>query len=112
MNNKALLIVFAILLKFTAFSQEETLEEIEKKYGPQWDFCTCVVASDSIHAAIMQNDLTDAEFDVLIERSDLIDLKCKMFLIQSSANNSEERKLHERRVARCLYNADIKREDR
>jgi hypothetical protein len=30
---------------------KENHEKIVKKYGEQWDFCTCVVANDSINDA-------------------------------------------------------------
>lgn len=108
MKNKVLLIVFSALLNFIASSQEEALIKIEEKYGPQWDFCTCVVAMDSIQVAFMKDGLTDEEFDAIIERSDVVDLRCKKFLSQDSNNTPEERKQHEWKVRKCLRDAEIK----
>ena len=60
----------------------ENLAGIEKKFGEQWDFCTCVVKNDSINKAVQQAG--DDEFNQLLERFDYIEKKCKAFLTQSS----------------------------
>ena len=90
-------------------SQEfmESLVEIEKKYGEQWDFCTCVIKNDSINKAFSQ-PVSDAEFDKLSARFDVIDEKCKAFLVQNPNVTPEERAEHERKVKKCLKEAGIK----
>lgn len=95
-----------ILLSFPALSQnrEDTLKEIEQKYGEQWDFCTCVVKNDSIHQALIAPNVTEEEFDLIIERSDRIERHCMAFLIQHKTDTPEERALHERKVKECLKN--------
>lgn len=90
-------------------SQEfmESLIEIEKKYGEQWDFCTCVIKNDSINKAFSK-PVSDSEFDRLSERFDVIDEKCKAFLVQNPNVTPEERVEHERKVKKCLKEAGIK----
>lgn len=90
-------------------SQEfmESLVEIEKKYGEQWDFCTCVIKNDSINKAFSQ-PVSDAEFEKLSARFDVIDEKCKAFLVQNPNVTPEERAEHERKVKKCLKEAGIK----
>jgi len=85
----------------------ESLAKIEKEYGEQWDFCTCIVKNDSINKAT-QNDLTDAQFDKLINRMEYVDNKCKAFLVQSLNKTPEERYKHEKKVKECLKEAGIK----
>jgi hypothetical protein len=80
---------------------EEATVEIVKKYGEQWDFCTCVVKQDSINAAMLRDDISDDEFDRLMERSDYVDNKCKTLLIQPN-NTPEDRAKHEKKVKNCL----------
>lgn len=79
----------------------ENIKRIEEKYGEQWDFCTCVVKMDSINTALME--ASDEIFDLVMERSDYIDNKCKEVLIQPN-NTPEERSKHQQRVRECLKN--------
>lgn len=78
---------------------QEAHEEIVKKFGEQWDFCTCIVKSDSVNNALME--APDDLFDEVMERSEYIDSKCKGLLIQPNAT-PEERAKHEKRVKKCL----------
>ena len=87
---------------------KENLVKIEKEYGIQWDFCTCVLKRDSVNKAIMDESLSDARFDEVILRSDEIDEKCKAFLIQNPNTTPEERAKHEEMVSKCLKEAGIK----
>jgi hypothetical protein len=80
---------------------QEVHKEIEKKYGVQWDFCTCIVKNDSVNKALQSDKLTDDEFDLLFERSEHIDQKCKGLLVQPNAT-PEERAMHEKKVKKCL----------
>lgn len=80
---------------------QEAHKEIEKKYGVQWDFCTCIVKNDSVDKALQSDNLSDEEFDALFERSEHIDQKCKGLLIQPNAT-PEERAKHEKKVKKCL----------
>jgi len=85
--------------------EEETKNIIEEKFGVQWDFCDCVVKSDSVNKAIENmGDLTDEETDILIARWDEVDSHCKE-MISGPNNTPEERKRHERKVRKCLRNA-------
>ncbi len=78
---------------------QEAHKEIVKKYGIQWDFCTCIKKSDSVNTALME--ASDAEFDAVMERSEYIDSKCKGLLIQPNAT-PEDRMKHENKVKNCL----------
>jgi len=78
---------------------QEAHKEIVKKYGIQWDFCTCIKKSDSVNTALME--ASDAEFDAVMERSEFIDSKCKGLLIQPNAT-PEDRMKHENKVKNCL----------
>lgn len=78
---------------------QEAHEEIVKKYGVQWDFCTCVQKSDSVNTALME--ASDDQFDIVMERSEYIDSKCKGLLIQPNGT-PEERYKHEVKVENCL----------
>ena len=75
---------------------------IVKEFGEQWDFCKCIVKSDSINTALME--ASDEEFDAVMVRSDYIDSKCKGLLIQPNAT-PEDRYAHEKKVKKCLDNA-------
>lgn len=81
---------------------QEAHAEIVKKFGEQWDFCTCIVKSDSVNNALME--APDELFDEVMERSEYIDSKCKGLLIQPNAT-PEERTKHEKRVKKCLREA-------
>lgn len=85
----------------------ESLKEIEKKYGEQWDFCTCVIKNDSINKAF-SNPVSDAEFERLSDRFDVIDEKCKAFLVHDPNITPEERSRHEQKVRKCLKEAGIR----
>ena len=86
---------------------KENLVKIEKKFGEQWGFCTCVVKGDSINKAFMNPDLPDNEFDILSDRFDYIDDKCKAFRIQNPSITPEERSMHEDKVKKCLKEAGL-----
>lgn len=81
---------------------QEAHAEIVKNFGEQWDFCTCIVKSDSVNNALME--APDELFDKVMERSEYIDSKCKGLLIQPNAT-PEDRALHEKRVKKCLKEA-------
>ncbi len=85
----------------------ESLVEIEKKYGEQWDFCTCVIKNDSINKAF-SSPVSDNEFERLSARFDVIDEKCKAFLVQNPNVTPEERAKHEKKVRNCLKEAGIR----
>ena len=85
----------------------ESLADIEKNYGEQWDFCTCVIKNDSINKAFSQ-PVSDAEFDRLVERSDAIGVKCQAFLVQSPNQTPDERAMHQKKVRDCLKEAGVK----
>lgn len=78
---------------------EEAKKEIVKKYGAQWDFCTCIKKSDSVNNALME--ASDDEFDAVMERSEYIDSKCKELLIRPNAT-PEDRLKHDKKVKKCL----------
>ena len=80
----------------------ELSNEIEKKYGVQWDFCTCVVTNDSLEKALEKSE-TDEETDAIIARWDQVDSHCKEIL--TTPNNSpEDRAAHDAKVKKCLRN--------
>jgi|SRR5690554_595907 len=81
---------------------QEAHVAIVKKYGEQWDFCKCIIKSDSVNTALMEAD--DDEFDLVMERSNFIDNKCKGLLIQPNAT-PEDRYKHENKVKKCLKSA-------
>lgn len=80
---------------------QEAHEEIVKKYGTQWDFCTCVQKNDSVNKAMLADGVSDEKMDQLFERSSQIDEKCKGLLIQPNAT-PEDRAKHEIKVKKCL----------
>ena len=82
--------------------QVENLKKIEKKYGEQWDFCTCVIANDSINKAF-ENNPSDKQAEKLMSRWEHVELKCKEFLTQPNTT-PEERAIHEKKVKKCLRN--------
>lgn len=79
-----------------------SLAQIEKKHGIQWDFCTCVMANDSLDKAAKNPNLSDADFDKIMERFDVVEEKCKAFRIQNPNQTPEERARHEKKVSDCL----------
>ena len=86
----------------------ENMAKIEDQYGKQWDFCTCIIKNDSVQKAIMNESLSDAEFDALVVRSGEVDNKCKAFLVQSLNQTPEERYEHKKKVDKCLEEAGLK----
>ena len=104
---KAVLILGFLTASLTCFSQLDSLKSIEYNFSPQWDFCTCVVKNDSMNKALMQGEISDNEFDVLMKRVDVIDKKCNDFLIYK-VETPEERKEHKDRVMKCLNASEIK----
>lgn len=80
---------------------QEAHKQIVEKYGIQWDFCTCIVKNDSVDKALRSENLSDADFDILFDRSEFIDGKCKGLLIQPNAT-PDERAKHEKKVNNCL----------
>lgn len=85
----------------------ENLAHIEKEFGQQWDFCTCVVKNDSIDRAF-KKDLSDAEFDRVAARFDVVEKRCKAFLVQSPNQTPDERQAHNQKVRDCLKAAGVK----
>lgn len=89
---------------------EETKElasVIEKKYGVQWDFCDCIVKSDSINKVMSDLEgVSDDEIDLVFARWEVIDKHCKE-LITAPNTTPDERKRYSRKVKKCLKNAGI-----
>ena len=83
---------------------KENKKAIEKKYGEQWDFCTCIVLNDSIDKAVKAGNMDDK----LMERFDVVDQKCKSFLVMDNSRTPEERMLHDKKIAKCLREAGVK----
>lgn len=84
----------------------ENHKKIEKKYGEQWDFCTCIIANDSITDAF-EKKLTPQQEQKLMERWDYVDRKCKE-LTTFDQTTPEERTKHEKRVKKCLKEHGLK----
>lgn len=82
-------------------------EKIVKKYGEQWDFCSCVVANDSITDAF-EKKLTPEQEDKLMKRWDYVDSKCKE-LTTFDNQTPEERARHDKRVEKCLKENGLKK---
>ncbi|MCC6701895.1 MAG: hypothetical protein IT221_10255 [Fluviicola sp.] len=85
---------------------KENHAKIVKKYGEQWDFCTCIVANDSITDAF-EKKLTPAQEQKLMDRWDYVDRKCKE-LTTFDNTTPEERAKHEKRVKKCLKENGLK----
>jgi hypothetical protein len=80
---------------------------IEKKYGEQWDFCTCVLANDSITDAF-EKKISSSQETKLMARWDYVDKKCKE-LTTFDQTNPDQRAAHERKVTKCLKAANRKK---
>lgn len=80
--------------------KNENHTKIVKKYGEQWDFCTCVLANDSINTA-SQGNLKEQQLEKLMKRWELVENKCREFMTNPN-KTPEERELHEKKVQRCL----------
>ena len=87
---------------------KENLIKIEQEYGDQWSFCDCVIKGDSINKAFVNPNISDAKFDKLSKRFDIIDEKCRAFRIQNPNITPDERRSHEAKVKKCLRNGEIK----
>lgn len=79
--------------------------DIEEKYGVQWDFCDCVVKNDSIEKAL-EKAVDDAEIDKILVRMDEVDQHCKTMLTQPNTT-PEQRDKHARKVRKCLKAAGV-----
>jgi len=77
--------------------------EIEEKYGVQWDFCDCVVKNDSIEKALMATE-DEKQIDLILVRMDEVDQHCKTMLNQPNTT-PEQRDRHARKVRKCLKEA-------
>lgn len=94
-------LVQPVLKEKTATAEKVVnLQKIEKKYGEQWDFCTCVDKNDSINR-VAQLPMNEKQEDKFMKRWEEIDTKCKAFLTNPSTT-PEERELHAKKVAACL----------
>jgi len=91
----------------TSKDQKENHEKIVKKFGEQWDFCSCVVANDSITDAF-EKTLTPKQEEKLMARWDYVDTKCKE-LTTTPNTTPEERAKHDRRVMKCLKQNGLKK---
>lgn len=87
--------------------QKENHEKIVKKFGEQWDFCTCIIANDSITDAF-EKKLTPKQEEKLMARWDYVDKKCKE-LTTFDNTTPEERAKHEKRVMKCLKENGLKK---
>lgn len=83
--------------------KNENHRKIVEKYGEQWDFCTCVIANDSINKA-SQNGLSEKQAEKLMKRWEYIEAKCREFMTNPNTTPNE-RAVHEQKVARCLKGA-------
>ncbi len=79
---------------------KENHAKIVQKYGEQGEFCTCVLANDSINKAFGKSP-SDKQAEKLMARWEYVDIKCKEFLTEPSST-PEERAIHEKKVKKCL----------
>lgn len=82
--------------------EEKEMMQAANAVVPQWDFCTCILAADSINKAMETAD--DATFDLLIARDEIVSQKCKIILAHKT-DTPDARKKHDRKVKKCLKNA-------
>ena len=87
--------------------QKENHAKIVKKFGEQWDFCSCVVANDSITDAF-EKKLTPSQEEKLMARWDYVDSKCKE-LTTTPNTTPEERAKHDKRVMKCLKEKGLRK---
>lgn len=78
----------------------ENHQRIVKKYGEQWDFCSCARVNDSINR-VSQSPQSEKQLEKLMKRWNYVDVKCKEFITNPN-RTPEERELHEKKVAKCL----------
>ncbi|MDR0802602.1 hypothetical protein [Fluviicola sp.] len=95
-------------LKDTAIEKRAITDEMKenhvkivKKYGEQWDFCTCVVVNDSINDLFEKGGLTPAQEKKIMARWEEVDRKCKE-LLTTLNTTPEERAKHDEKVRKCL----------
>lgn len=81
---------------------EKAKKIIEKKYGEQWDFCTCVQKNDSINKAFTKSNIPEKEFDRLFKRLEYVEERCQVFLIEDANSTPEQREAHAKKVKNCL----------
>ena len=94
--------------KSVAIENKENHEKIVKKYGEQWDFCTCVVANDSINDAFEKGNMTPKQEEKLMARWEHVDNKCKE-LLTTPNTTPEERAKHDKKVMKCLKQNGLKK---
>lgn len=94
--------------KSVAVENRENHEKIVKKYGEQWDFCTCVVANDSINDAFEKGKMTPKQEEKLMARWEYVDNKCKE-LLTTPNTTPEERAKHDKKVMKCLKQNGLKK---
>jgi hypothetical protein len=94
--------------KAVAVELKENHDKIVKKYGEQWDFCTCVVANDSINDAFEKGGMTPKQEEKLMARWELVDTKCKE-LLTTPNTTPDERARHDKRVMKCLKQNGLKK---
>ena len=94
--------------KSVTLENKENHEKIVKKYGEQWDFCTCVVANDSINDAFEKGKMTPKQEEKLMARWEYVDNKCKE-LLTTPNTTPEEREKHDRKVMKCLKQNGLKK---
>ncbi|TSJ47653.1 hypothetical protein [Fluviicola chungangensis] len=94
--------------KSVAIENIENHEKIVKKYGEQWDFCTCVVANDSINDAFEKGNMSSKQEEKLMARWEYVDTKCKE-LLTTPNTTPEERAKHDKKVMKCLKQNGLKK---
>lgn len=94
--------------KSVSVEMKENHEKIVKKYGEQWDFCTCVIANDSINDAFEKGGMTTKQEEKLMARWEHVDNKCKE-LLTTPNTTPEEREKHDKKVMKCLKKKGLKK---
>lgn len=94
--------------KAVSVELKENHEKIVKKYGEQWDFCTCVVANDSINDAFEKGGMTPKQEEKLMARWEYVDNKCKEMLTTPNTT-PDERAKHDKKVMKCLKQNGLKK---
>jgi hypothetical protein len=94
--------------KSISVENKENHAKIVMKYGEQWDFCTCVVANDSINDAFEKGGMTPKQEEKLMARWEYVDNKCKEMLTTPNTT-PEERAKHDKKVMKCLKQNGLKK---
>ena len=94
--------------KSVSVEMKENHDNFVKKYGEQWDFCTCVVAHDSINDAFEKGGMTPKQEEKLMARWEYVDNKCKE-LLTTPNTTPEERAKHDKKVMKCLKQNGLKK---